>query len=81
MRRIPRLIIELLRCNLAPKFGNKHAVRTHYYEIITVVIIEQRMDMLSWMFYRMGECRIGMGTFLVFQPYIMTLILSKAGDF
>ena len=37
--------------------------------------------MLSWMFYRMGECRIRMGTFLVFQPYIMTLILSKARDF
>ena len=39
MRRIPRLIIELLRCNLAPKSENKHAVWTHYYEINTIVII------------------------------------------
>jgi hypothetical protein len=39
------------------------------------------MDMLRWMMCRMGECRIGMGTSSVYQPYIMALILSKVRDF
>jgi hypothetical protein len=37
--------------------------------------------MIDRMIFKMLDCKIGMGTSLVFQPYIMALILSKTGDF
>ncbi|KAG0542208.1 hypothetical protein BDA96_02G083600 [Sorghum bicolor] len=82
LRRIPKLIYEILRRTIVPSAGaNDKAIGWPFYEMITAVMSGEKFNLLDWTVNQMLECKRDVHSPLAFQPYIMALVLRTVGDF
>lgn len=82
LRRIPRVIYEILRHTIMPsRGGNENALPWPYYEIVNAVLSGVRINLLDWLVSQMMECKRNVHAHLALQPYIMALVLRTVGDF
>jgi len=82
LRRIPKLIYEILRRTIVPSAGgNDNAIGWPFYEIITAVMSGEKLNLLDWMVNQMLECKQDVHSPLALQPYIMAMMLRTVSDF
>jgi hypothetical protein len=82
MRRIPRVIYEILRHTIMPSTAvEESAIGWPFLEIIYVVMSGDKLNLLDLMVNHMLECKRDMHAPLALQPYIMALVLHTVKDF
>ena len=82
LRRLPKVILEILRHTIVPTIGwDDSAVKWPSMDIVNVVLSRKPINLLDWMVRQMMECKKNVDAPLVFQPYIMALVLRTVREF
>lgn len=82
LRRIPKVMYEILRHTLVPsRGGNESALPWPYYKFIYVVLCAVKINLLDWLVNQMMECKRDVHAQLALQPYIMALVLRTVREF
>ena len=60
-----------------PKSGNKDKIRGHYWNVISHVMNDNRINVIALIMDQLADLRLNMEMNLYFAPYIMSIIKAK----
>jgi len=82
MRRIPKVMVKLLSRTIVPEIDDDDSeLEWSVYEFIMAIKSGERLNIVKWMVSEMMTNRRDADSPLIFQPYIMALVLRKVPDF
>ena len=77
LRHHPAVIKKIARVIFMPKSGNKDKVRGFYWNVISHVMNENRINVIALIMDQLVYLRLNLEMNLYFAPYIMSIIKSK----
>ena len=79
---LPKVILEVLRHTMIPSTrGDGDTVGWPFFEIITVVLSRDPINLLDWMIRQMLGCKQNVNAPLILQPYVMELVHHNVKNF
>lgn len=82
LRRLPKVIFEILRCTVFPSIGgDEDAVGWPFFAIVNTMLSGDPINLLDWMVSQMLVCKWDVNTPLILQLYIMALVLCIVKNF